>query len=171
MDNTSAPRGTVRASQVEMTELVLPNDTNQLGNLLGGKLMHLMDIAAAISAARHSGLVCVTASVDRIDFIHPIKLGQVVILRASVNRVFRSSMEVGVKVFCEDMKTGRREHSNSAYLTFVGLNAEGRPTPCPQVVPETEDEKRRFDAALTRRNRRLQGNSPDDSSGSGRREP
>ncbi len=137
-----------------MTELVLPNDTNQLGNLLGGKLMHLMDIAAAISAARHTGLVCVTASVDRVDFLHPTRLGQVGILKASVNRVFRTSMEVGVKVYCEDLKTGKRHHSNSAYMTFVGLNAEGRPTLCPPVIPETEEEKRRFEQARERRSKR-----------------
>lgn len=150
-------RHTVRASQVEMTELVLPNDTNQLGNLLGGRLMHLMDICMAIAAARHSGLVCVTASVDEINFLHPIKLGQVVILRASVNRVFRTSLEVGVKVFCEDVKSGRRTHTNSAYMTFVGLNAEGKPTPSAQVLPENDDERRRFDEALARREHRLAG--------------
>ena len=147
----------VRASQVEMTELVLPNDTNQLGNLLGGRLMHMMDIAMAIAAARHSGLVCVTASVDEINFLHPIRLGQVVILKASVNRVFRTSMEVGVKVFCEDLKSGRRTHTNSAYMTFVGLNAEGTPTPSPQVIPETEEERRRFEDAQRRRKHRLEG--------------
>lgn len=141
-----------------MTELVLPNDTNQLGNLLGGRLMHMMDIAMAIAAARHSGLVCVTASVDGIDFLHPIRLGQVVILKASVNRVFRTSMEVGVKVFCEDLKSGKRTHTNSAYMTFVGLNAEGKPTSSTQVIPETEDEKRRFEDALRRRKFRLDGN-------------
>lgn len=146
----------VRASQVEMTELVLPNDTNQLGNLLGGKLMHLMDIAAAIAAARHVGLVCVTASVDQIDFLHPVRLGEVVVLRASVNRVFHTSMEVGVKVFAENMRSGEIRHTNSAYMTFVGLNAEGRPTASPQVIPETPDELRRFDKALERRNHRLQ---------------
>ncbi|PLX25399.1 MAG: acyl-CoA thioesterase [Ignavibacteria bacterium] len=151
-----APRHSVRASQVEMTELVLPNDTNQLGNLLGGRLMHLMDIAMAIAAARHSGLVCVTASVDEINFLHPIKLAQVVILEASVNRVFRTSMEVGVKVYCEDLKSGKRTHTNSAYMTFVGLNAEGRPTASPQVIPETEEEQRRFDEALQRRENRLE---------------
>jgi acyl-CoA hydrolase len=154
---TLPSRHTVRASQVEMTELVLPNDTNQLGNLLGGRLMHLMDICMAIAAARHSGLVCVTASVDEINFLNPIRLGQVVILRASVNRVFRTSMEVGVKVYCEDVKSGRRVHSNSAYMTFVGLNAEGKPTPSPQVLPETEDERRRFAEALARRDHRLAG--------------
>lgn len=146
----------VKASQVEMTELVLPNDTNQLGNLLGGKLMHLMDIAAAIAAARHSGLVCVTASVDQIDFLHPVRLGEVVVLRSSVNRVFHTSMEVGVKVYGENPRSGEVRHTNSAYMTFVGLNAEGRPTPSAQVIPETEDEQRRFEHALKRRNHRLQ---------------
>ena len=157
METDSPARHSVRASQVEMTELVLPNDTNQLGNLLGGRLMHWMDIAMAIAAARHSGLVCVTASVDEINFLNPIRLGQVVILRASVNRVFRTSMEVGVKVYCEDLKSGTRTHSNSAYMTFVGLNAEGRPTPSPQVITETDEERRRFDQALRRRNHRLAG--------------
>jgi len=139
-----------------MTELVLPNDTNQLGNILGGKLMHLMDIAMAIAAARHSGLICVTASVDRIDFLHPIRHGDVVILMASVNRAFNSSMETGVKVYAENLKTGERIHTNSAYMTFVGLNAEGQPTKCLPIVPETVDEKRRFEEALIRRNERLQ---------------
>lgn len=146
---------TVQASQVVMTELVLPNDTNQLGNLLGGRLMHWMDIAMAIAAARHTGFVCVTASVDEIDFLKPIRLGDVVTLYASVNRVFRTSMEVGVKVFAENIKAGTFVHTNSAYMTFVGLNAEGRPTPAPQVIPETDDEMRRFAEALERRNRRL----------------
>jgi acyl-CoA hydrolase len=150
-----SPRHTVRASQVEMTELVLPNDTNLLGNLLGGRLMHWMDIAMGIAASRHSGLVCVTASVDRIDFHNPIKLGQVVVLRASVNRVFRTSMEVGVKVYGEDILSGKRLHTNSAYMTFVGLNEEGKPTPSPKVIPETDEEQRRFEQALQRRDRRM----------------
>src|SRR5512143_2641258 len=147
---------TVRASQVIMTQLVLPNDTNQLGNLLGGTLMHWMDIAMAIAAARHSSLVCVTASVDELLFLHPIRLGDVVTLQASVNRVFSSSMEVGVKVFAEDLKTGTLVHTNSGHMTFVGLNAEGRPTPAPQVIPETPDEIRRFEKALLRRTQRLE---------------
>jgi len=151
-DESALRKHTVRASQVEMTELVLPNDTN----LLGGQLMHLMDIAMAISAARHSGLVCVTASVDQIDFLHPIRLADVVILKASVNRVFHTSMEVGVKVFAENLRSGEVRHTNSAYMTFVGLNAEGRPAPSPQVLPETQDELRRFEEALQRRNRRLE---------------
>ena len=102
-----------------MTQLVLPNDTNQLGNLLGGQLMHWMDLVAAIAASRHSRRVCVTASVDELNFLHPIKLGEVVTLFASVNRVFKTSMEVGVKVLSENMMTGVIRHANTAYLTFV----------------------------------------------------
>lgn len=145
----------VRDSQVSMTELVLPNDANQLGNLLGGSLMHLIDIAAAIAAARHSHLVCVTASVDELNFLHPIRTGEVVQLLASVNRVFSTSMEVGVKVFAENLITGERIHANSAYLTFVGVNAEGKPAKSPPVIPETPDEQRRYDQALERRRIRL----------------
>ena len=147
---------TVSESHVEMTELVLPNDTNQLGNLLGGRLMHWMDIAMAIAAARHTGLVCVTASVDEINFLHPVKHGEVVILRASVNRVFKTSLECGVKVFSENLQSGSLTHTNSAYMTFVGLNAERKPTVCPPIIPVTEDEIRRYDGALVRRNHRLE---------------
>jgi acyl-CoA hydrolase len=155
-DPDPAPVHTVRASEVIMTELVLPNDTNQLGNLLGGKVMHLMDIAMAIAAARHTGLICVTASVDQIHFLHPVKLGEVVVLKAAVNRVFHSSMEVGVKVYAENPRKGTFIHTNSAYATFVGLNAEGKPTACPQVIPESADEMRRFENAEVRRKTRLQ---------------
>ena len=155
-DPPAAPRYTVRASEAIMTELVLPNDTNQLGNLLGGKVMHLMDIAMAIAAARHTGLVCVTASVDQIHFLHPIRLGEVVILKASVNRVFHTSMEVGVKVYAENLRKGTLIHSNSAYATFVGLSEEGKPAVSAQVIPETSEEIRRFEGALRRRQMRLE---------------
>ncbi|MEO5931786.1 MAG: acyl-CoA thioesterase [Candidatus Kapaibacterium sp.] len=151
----SEPRP-VRASQVEMTELVLPNDTNQLGNLLGGRLMHWIDIAAALAAMRHSGRVCVTASVDGMSFLSAVKLGQVVTLKASVNRVFRTSMEVGVHVEMENPRTGTHVHANTAYLTFVGLSDEGTPVPAPQVIPESADEIRRFAAAELRRAARLE---------------
>jgi acyl-CoA hydrolase len=139
-----------------MTELVLPNDTNQLGNLLGGRLMHWIDIAAALAAMRHSNRVCVTASVDGMSFHAPIKLGQVVILKASVNRAFNTSMEVGVRVDVEDFRTGARFHGNTAYLTFVGLDEEGHPLPAPPVTPETDDEQRRYEAAALRRSARLE---------------
>lgn len=146
----------VSASIVTMTELVLPNHTNQLGNLLGGQLMHWIDICAALSAAKHSQRICVTASVDRIDFHHPIRLGNAVTILASVNRTFKTSMEVGVKVFAENFAEGTHIHTNSAYLTFVGVDENIRPVATIEIVPETEDEKRRFEAALQRRKTRLE---------------
>ncbi|HOJ06733.1 MAG: acyl-CoA thioesterase [Ignavibacteriota bacterium] len=142
-------------SQIIMTELVLPHHTNQLGNLLGGQLMHWIDICAALSAAKHNQRVCVTASVDRIDFHHPIKLGEAVTLVASVNRVFKTSMEVGVKVFAQNFKENKKVHTNTAYLTFVGVGADGKPVEAIDGIPETEDEKRRYDEALQRRENRL----------------
>lgn len=145
----------VSDSQIIMTELVLPNHTNQLGNLLGGQLMHWIDICAALSAAKHSNRVCVTASVDRIDFHHPIRLGDAVTLVASVNRVFRTSMEVGVKVYAQNFREGTKIHTNTAYLTFVAVDNEGKPVPAAEAVPETEDEKRRYEEALIRRENRL----------------
>ncbi len=145
----------VSASTITMTELVLPNHTNQLTKLLGGQLMHWIDICAALSAAKHNQCVCVTASVDRIDFHHPIELGNAVTLTASVNRVFKSSMEIGVKVFAESFKEGTRVHTNTAYLTFVSVDSSGKPVQGVQVIPETEDEKRRYDEALQRRENRL----------------
>jgi len=150
---------TVKHSQVEMTQLVLPNDTNQLGNLLGGQLMHWIDLAAAIAASRHSKRVCVTASVDELNFIHPIKQGEVVILLASVNRVFRTSMEVGVRVLSENLLTGKVQHANSAYLTFVSIDESGTPVESPRLGPESKDEQRRYDDALRRREDRLRRRS------------
>ena len=148
-------RKPVKASQVEMTELVIPNDTNSLGNLLGGRLMHWMDIAAAIAASRHTNRVCVTASVDGLHFHHPVKQGEVVILHASVNRVFRTSLEVGVRVTKENPLTGERQHTNTAYLTFVAIDDEGRPVPAHPVKPVTSAEKRRYRDAARRRQLRL----------------
>lgn len=138
-----------------MTELVLPNDTNQLGNLLGGRLMHWIDIAAAIAAARHSGFVCVTASLDELDFHDPIKLGEIVILQASVNRAFNTSMEVGVLVTAQSLRAGSPRKANNAYLTFVAVDEKGTPVPVPPIHPETDEERRRFDEALERRRLRL----------------
>ncbi len=146
---------TVSNSIITMTELILPQHTNQLGNLLGGQLMHWIDICAAISASKHAGRVCVTASVDRIDFHHPIKLGEVVVLNASVNRVFTSSMEVGVSVFIENHKTGIKTQTNSAYLTFVGLDDNRKSIKSESIIPETDTEKRRFNDAYIRRQKRL----------------
>jgi len=150
---------TVAHSQVEMTELVLPNDTNRLGNLLGGQLMHWIDLAAAIAASRHTKRICVTASVDELNFIHPVKAGEVVILRASVNRVFRTSMEVGVKVLSENLLTGEVLHANSAYLTFVSIDGNGAPVEAPRLRPESPEEVRRFEDALRRREQRLRRRS------------
>jgi acyl-CoA hydrolase len=147
----------VKHSQVEMTQLVLPNDTNQLGNLLGGRLMEWMDIAAAISAQRHSNRVCVTAAVDGLVFHHPIRLGEVVTLRASVNRAFGTSMEVGVKVISENQLTNDRKVANTAYLTFVAVDDENLPVKIPAIIPQSTDEKRRFKQAQIRRNSRLYG--------------
>lgn len=146
---------TVKASQVEMTELVLPQHTNLLGNLLGGQIMHWMDIACAMAAIRHMGLVCVTVAVDEISFFEPIRLGDMVILKSSVNRVFNTSVETGVKVFRQH-RNGELVHANTAYFTFVGLDDDRKPVSAPPIVPETDDEKRRYDEALFRRNTRLE---------------
>jgi acyl-CoA hydrolase len=142
-------------SQITMTELVLPNHTNQLGKLLGGQLMHWIDICAAICASKHNNRVCVTASVDRIDFIHSINLGDTVTLFSSLNRVFNTSMEVGVKVYSESFKVGERVHTNTAYLTFVSVDSDGKPVKAIEAIPETSEEKRRYEQALQRRDRRL----------------
>jgi acyl-CoA hydrolase len=150
----------VKASQVISTQLVLPNDTNQLGNLLGGTLMHWIDIAAAISAQRHSGCVCVTASVDEINFHYPIRLGEIVTLQASVNRVFTTSMEVGVLVMAQGRSDNPGRRANNAYLTFVAIDEQGKPVRVRQAVPESPDEKRRFDEALQRRESRLRHRRP-----------
>ncbi len=146
---------TVKASQVEMTELVLPNDTNRLGTLLGGKLMHWIDIAAAIAASRHTNRLCVTASVDELHFHHPVWAGEVVVLKVSVNRVFNTSMEVGVRVMKENTLTGERKHTNTAYLTFVAIGDEGKPVPADPIKPVTSAEKRRYRDAAHRRQARL----------------
>ncbi|MGE5313916.1 MAG: acyl-CoA thioesterase [Acidobacteriota bacterium] len=147
---------TVKQSQARMTQLVLPDETNQLGNLLGGQLMHWIDLVAAIAAMRHARKVCVTASVDEINFINPVKQGEVVTLLASVNRVFTTSMEIGVSVSAENLLTGETHHTNSAYLTFVAIDEQGRPVPVDPIVCEDDGEIRRFNEALHRRELRLQ---------------
>jgi acyl-CoA hydrolase len=146
---------TVHESASEYSELALPNDANGLGNVLGGKVMHLVDLAGAMAAMRHARRPVVTASVDSLHFLHPVHIGQLIILRSSVNRVFRSSMEVGVKVMTENLMTGRCLHTCSAYLTFVALDEARNATPIAPVIPETEDEKRRFREAGERREYRL----------------
>ncbi|MCS6965722.1 MAG: acyl-CoA thioesterase [Candidatus Kapabacteria bacterium] len=144
------------ASAVEMMHLVLPNHANQLGNVLGGQLMQWMDIAAALAAMRHAGKVCVTAAVDSISFLEPIRIGHIVHIFATVNRAFRTSMEVGVKVFREDPINGTRTHAASAYLTFVAIDQYGKPLPVPPVEPQTLEEQRRWQEAEFRRQQRLQ---------------
>ncbi|KXK41016.1 MAG: acyl-CoA hydrolase [Chlorobi bacterium OLB5] len=147
---------TMKESQVTMIELVLPNDTNILKNLLGGRLMHWMDIAAAMAASRHCNHVAVTAVVDDLSFHEPIKLGNIVTLKANVNRAFNTSMEVGVKVEVEDFKTGEKKHSNSAYFTFVSVDTDTyKKVKVPQVVPESDEENKWFNDALVRREQRL----------------
>ena len=152
----SAPPGRfVRESVSEYSEFALPNDANMLGNVLGGKVMHLVDIAAALAAVRHSRCSVVTASVDHMSFLHPIHIGQLIVLRSSVNRVFRTSMEVGVRVEVENLVTGDIQHTASAYLTFVALDKSGSRLAIPPAIPETEDEKRRYEEAEERRAYRL----------------
>jgi acyl-CoA hydrolase len=145
----------VRESESDYSELALPNDANTFGNLLGGRIMHLVDLAGAIAAMKHARHPVVTASVDHMDFIHPVRIGQLVRLRASVNRAFRTSMEVGVKVWVEDLVSGGEKHVSSAYLTFVAIDAHGKGVPVPPIVPETEEEQRRYDEAGARRDHRL----------------
>ena len=138
-----------------MSELVLPNDTNTLGNLMGGRLMHWMDIAAAMACMRHCGCPVVTASADNISFENPVRLGNVVTVEAKVTRAFNSSMEVYIRVQGEDLPNNFKYQSNEAYMTFVGLDPPGKPRKVPEIIPETEEEIHRFDGALRRRQLRL----------------
>jgi acyl-CoA hydrolase len=138
-----------------MTEIVLPNDTNTYGNLMGGRLMYWMDIAAAIAAQRHCNAPVVTASVDNISFENPIKIGNTVHIEAKVSRAFNTSMEVHLKVWGEDFQQQYKYKSNEAYYTFVALDPNQKPRLVPQIIPETEDEKRLFEGAIRRRQVRL----------------
>ena len=146
---------TAKESFVMMTELVLPNDTNTFGNLMGGRLMYWMDIASALAAAKHCNAPVVTASVDNISFENPIKLGNVVHIEAKVSRAFNTSMEVHMKVWGEDVTQQYRYKSNEAYFTFVALDPNGKPRKVNELIPETEEEKRLHEGALRRRQVRL----------------
>jgi acyl-CoA hydrolase len=147
----------VSASRSEMAEVVLPAQTNPLGKLLGGHVMHLVDIAAAMAAERHSNSYVVTASVDYIDFRNAVNLGEIVILKSQVNRVFHTSMEVGVEVFSENVLTGERKHTTTAYVTFVAIDESTRkPKTVPPLIVKTAEEQRRFREALRRRKIRLE---------------
>lgn len=152
--SASSPAKPVRASQVEMTEIVLPSHTNQLGTIFGGQIMAWIDVAAAIAATRHARAVSVTASIDTLHFVAPVKLGHFVCIFASVNYTHRTSMEIGVRVESEEPKTGIRTHVATAYLTFVALDSNGKPQPVPAILPESAEEKRRyFDAEIRRAGR------------------
>jgi acyl-CoA hydrolase len=147
----------VRESQAVMSEIVLPNDANPLGALLGGRLMHWIDMAGAMAAHRHSRSYTVTASVDHIDFLVPVRVGSQVVLRSSVNRAFRTSMEVGVKVWVEDYIQDTCQHVASAHLTFVAVDGKGGRVLVPPIIAETADEQRRYeDAGRRRENRRVE---------------
>ncbi len=144
-----------RESFVSMTELVLPNDTNTLNNLMGGRLMHWMDVVSAIAGQKHCNSIVVTASVDNISFRSPIQLGNVVTLRAKVTRSFNSSVEIRIDVEAENIPEGKKMPSNSAYFTFVAVDKNGNPVEVPEVVPETDEEKELYNGALRRRQLRL----------------
>jgi acyl-CoA hydrolase len=159
-EESSALRGLkgkpVSASRSEMTEIVLPAQTNPLGKLLGGQVMHLVDMVAAMAAHRHSNSHVVTASVDYIDFRNPVNLGELVNLKSQVNRVFRTSMEVGVEVYSENAMTGERKHTTTAYVTFVAIDEFTKlPKPVAPLIVKTAEERRRFREAAKRRNVRL----------------
>jgi acyl-CoA hydrolase len=145
----------VSASRSEMLEAVLPNDANPLGSMLGGRLMHFIDIAGAVAAHRHANSHIVTASVDYLDFRVPIRVGELLVLQSSVNRVFHTSMEVGVKIYSENVLTGERRHASSAYITFVAIDENGRPHAAAPVIPESAAERRRYCEAGQRRLSRL----------------
>jgi acyl-CoA hydrolase len=144
-----------KGSVVQMTEFVLPSDTNALGTIFGGKIMSWIDIAAAIAATRHARRIVVTASLDALHFMAPVKVGHFVTLRAMVNSAFKTSMEVGVRIDSENPLTGEITHTATAYTTFVALDDHGRPTLVPPVIPETPDEKRRYEESKKRRESRM----------------
>jgi acyl-CoA hydrolase len=151
------PGRAVSASRTEMTELVLPQDSNLLGNILGGRVMHLIDVAGAIAAHRHCHRQVVTASVDHLDFLNPVRVGDLIILEAQVNRAFHTSVEVGVEVYSEDSVAGVRKHTTTAFLTFVALDEAGKPVPVPPLIVKTNEERKRFEEAGERRKARIAG--------------
>jgi acyl-CoA hydrolase len=152
----AAASRTVKETQHETSQLMMPQHSNNLNNVFGGVILAMMDTAAAVSAIRHARMTCVTVSVDRVDFRQPIYLGELVIMKCSVNFVGRTSMEVGVRVEAEHLLTGVRRHTNSCYLTYVAVDATGRPVEVPRLVVEEPEEVRRYEAAIERRRRRLE---------------
>lgn len=151
----SEPAKTVNASRVRMVELVMPNDTNPLGNLMGGRLLHWMDMCSAIAAQRHCNRSVVTVLVDSVQFRESIKLGEVVVIEGEVTRAFRTSMEVAMEVYAENLRTGSRRLCTTSFYTFVAVDSDGKPIPVPPVVPETDFEKERYEGAERRRALRL----------------
>jgi acyl-CoA hydrolase len=158
MDDEAVKSGdigrTVAASQAERSEIIFPLDANAVGNLFGGRLMQFIDLVGAVAALRHAQSMTVTASMDHLDFVAPVRVGDLLILKASVNRAFRTSMEVGVKAIVEDIREQRLRHVSSAYLTYVAVDREGRAVPVPCVIAETEHQKRRYQDAGRRREMR-----------------
>lgn len=156
MTDSDRAAKTVKESHHETSEIMMPQHANNLGHVFGGVVLALVDKVAAVAAYRHARTACVTASIDRVDFREPVYVGDLVILKASVNYVGRTSMEVGVRVETENLLTGRRRHTNSCYLTFVAVDRDGRPVPIPDLIPETQEELRRHHDASERRRRRLE---------------
>ena len=154
MSNCSGS-STVCASQSERSEIIFPADSNALGNLFGGRLMQFMDLVGAMAASRHARSYVVTASMDHLDFLAPVRVGDLLILKASINRAFRTSMEIGVKAMVEDVREQRLRHVSSAYLTFVAVDRTGKAISICPVIPETDEELRRYEQAELRREYRL----------------
>jgi acyl-CoA hydrolase len=154
MSEGSVVSRTVAESQAERSEVIFPADSNALGNLFGGRLMQFIDLVGAVAAVRHSRAIVVSASMDHLDFVAPVHIGDLLILKASVNRAFRTSMEVGVRAMVEDARAGTLRHVSSAYVTYVAVDREGKPVPVPCVVAETEHQKRRYADAGRRREMR-----------------
>lgn len=152
---TDTDKKTVAASRVRMNELVMPNDTNPLGNLMGGRLMQWMDVCSAISTQRHCNRNVVTVAADSIEFKNAIKLGEVVVIEGEVTRTFNSSMEVAMEVWAENLRTGERRLCTTSFYTFVAVDADGQPVPVPEIIPETDFEKERYEQAAERRKMRL----------------
>jgi len=153
--NTDTTKKTVSASRVRMNELVMPNDTNPLGNLMGGRLMQWMDVCSAISAQRHCNRNVVTVAADSIEFKNAIQLGEVVVIEGEVTRTFTSSMEIAMEVWAENLRTGERRLCTTSFYTFVAVDADGKTVPVPEIIPETEFEKERYEQAARRREMRL----------------
>ena len=156
MTGTARTRRPARESHHETSRLMMPTDANNLGHVFGGAILSMIDTTAAISAMRHARATCVTVSIDRVDFREPIHIGDLVIMQSAVNYAGRTSIEVGVRVEAEHLTTGERRHTNSAYVTFVAVDRNGRPIEVPELVPETDEERRRFTAAEGRRRRRIE---------------